>query len=171
MLCRLDDFCLAMIEQPLPPDDLVGHAMVQETMRTPVCLDEGIASPAQAEMALDLHSCKYVNLKPGRVGGLTAAVAIHNACHEHCVPCWVGAMPQSAIGGAVRLRAGRQGQLHLSGRFLSLGSGSCAGSGRTAAAGARYRRHHAGPIMVRGGNRRGAGCGVAGEVQDPACEK
>jgi o-succinylbenzoate synthase len=98
MLCRLDDFCLEMIEQPLPPDDLVGHAMVQETVRTPICLDEGIASPAQAEMALDLHSCKYVNLKPGRVGGLTAAVAIHNACQENSVPCWVGAMPQSAIG-------------------------------------------------------------------------
>ena len=103
MLCRLDDFCLAMIEQPLPPDDLVGHAMVQDMLRTPLCLDESITTPAQADMALDLHSCKWVNLKPGRVGGLTAAVAIHDACHEQCVPCWVGAMPQSAVAARAGL--------------------------------------------------------------------
>ena len=98
MLYRLEDFALAMIEQPLPADDLVGHAMLQESLRTPICLDEGIASVAQAEMAMELRSCKYVNLKPGRVGGLTPAVAIHDLCREHDVACWVGAMPQSAIG-------------------------------------------------------------------------
>jgi len=103
MLCRLDDFCLAMIEQPLAPDDLVGHAMVQETIRTPLCLDESIASTQQADMALELQSAKYINLKPGRVGGLTPAVAIHNACHDRCVPCWVGATPQSAIGARIGL--------------------------------------------------------------------
>ena len=101
MLYRLEDFSLAMIEQPLPADDLVGHAMVQESLRTPICLDEGITSLAQAEMAMELKSCKYVNLKPGRVGGLTPAVAIHDLCHEHCTPCYVGAMPQSAIGGRI----------------------------------------------------------------------
>jgi len=101
MLYRLDDFALAMIEQPLPADDLVGHAMVQESIRTPICLDEGIASPAQAEMALELHSCKYVNLKQGRVGGLTAALTIHDLCHENCTPCWVGAAPQSTIGARI----------------------------------------------------------------------
>ena len=103
MLCRLDDFCLAMIEQPLAPDDLVGHAMVQEAIRTPLCLDESITSPEQADMALELHSAKYVNLKPARVGGLTPAIAIHDACHNECVPCWVGAMPQTAIGSRIGL--------------------------------------------------------------------
>ncbi len=97
MLYRLEDFSLAMIEQPFSADDLVGHAMAQESLRTPICLDEGIASLAQAEMAMELKSCKFVNLKPGRVGGLTTAMAIHDLCHENCTPCWVGAMPQSAI--------------------------------------------------------------------------
>jgi O-succinylbenzoate synthase len=103
MLCRLDDFDLAMIEQPLPPDDLVGHAMVQETVRTAICLDEGVTTPAQAEMALDLKSCRYMNLEPGRVGGLTPAVAIHDACQENHVCCFVGAMPQSAVGARIGL--------------------------------------------------------------------
>jgi len=101
MLYRLEDFMLSMIEQPLAADDLVGHAMVQESLRTPVGLDESVASTAQAEMALELQSCKYVNLKPDRVGGLTAAVAIHDLCHERCVPCFVGAVPQSAVGGRI----------------------------------------------------------------------
>jgi len=103
MFCRLDDFSLAMIEQPLPPDDLVGHAMVQDTIRTPICLDEAITTPAQAEMALELKSCRYVNLKPGRVGGLTPAVAIHDACGRESVVCYVGAVPQSAIGARISL--------------------------------------------------------------------
>ncbi len=103
ILCRLDDFMLAMVEQPLPADDLVGHAMVQDAIRTPVCLDESIATPEQADMALELKSGKYVNLKPGRVGGLTPAVAIHDACHDACTPCWVGAMPGSAIGARAGL--------------------------------------------------------------------
>jgi len=103
MLQRLDDFDLAMIEQPLPPEDLVGHAMVQESLRTPICLDESITTIAQAELALELQSCKYVNINPGRVGGLTPAVAVHDASHQSRVPCFVGAMPQSAIGARIGL--------------------------------------------------------------------
>lgn len=103
MLCRLDDFMLAMIEQPLADDDLVGHAMLQETVRTPICLDEGVSTVAQAEMALELKSCKYMNLKPGRVGGLTPAVAIYDLCRAENVPCWVGAVPQSTIGARISL--------------------------------------------------------------------
>jgi len=101
ILYRLDDFSLAMVEQPLPADDLVGHAMVQEVIRTPLCLDEGIATVQQADMAMDLKSCQYVNIKPGRVGGLTPATAIHDVCQQHNVPCFVGAMPQSAIGSRI----------------------------------------------------------------------
>jgi O-succinylbenzoate synthase len=98
MLFRLEDFMLAMIEQPFAADDLVGHAMAQESLRTSICLDESITTLAQADMAVELKSCKFVNLKPSRVGGLTTAVAIHDLCHENCTPCWVGATPQSTIG-------------------------------------------------------------------------
>lgn len=98
ILHRLDDFMLTMVEQPLAADDLVGHAMVQETIRTPICLDESITTLEQAEMAIELKSAQYVNVKPGRVGGLTPAIQIHDACRDANIPCWVGAMPQSAIG-------------------------------------------------------------------------
>jgi len=97
ILYRLDDFFLAMVEQPLPTDDLVGHAMLQESLRTPICLGRSIRTASHAEMALELHSGKFVNLALGRVGGLTPAVAIHDLCHESCTPCYVGATPQTTV--------------------------------------------------------------------------
>ncbi|MHB1033859.1 MAG: o-succinylbenzoate synthase [Pirellulales bacterium] len=98
---RLEDFRLAMIEQPVGADDLVGHAMLQAQLRTPVCLDESVTSLAEAQLALELQSAKYINVKPGKVGGLTPAVAIHNACREASVGCWVGATPQTGIGARI----------------------------------------------------------------------
>jgi o-succinylbenzoate synthase len=103
MLYRFDDFSLEMVEQPLAAEDLVAHAMLQESLRTPICLDESIVSPFAAEMALDLKSCRYVNLKAGRVGGLTAAMSILDACRAAEVACWGGALAQSAIGARADL--------------------------------------------------------------------
>jgi o-succinylbenzoate synthase len=101
MFFRLDDFQLAMIEQPLAYDDLVDHARLQSMIRTPVCLDESIASVARAEQAIDLGSCRWINIKPGRVGGLTPAVAIHNLCRASGIGCWVGGMLESAVGSRI----------------------------------------------------------------------
>jgi O-succinylbenzoate synthase len=97
---QLDEFHLAMIEQPLAHDDLVDHAQLQAAIRTPVCLDESIVSPRAARQAIALRSCRFVNVKPGRVGGLTQAVAIHNLCQAAGIPCWVGGMLESATGAA-----------------------------------------------------------------------
>jgi O-succinylbenzoate synthase len=96
-LHRLEDFNLSMVVQPLPADDLVGHAMLQEAIDTPIGLDEGIASPEQADMAIELKSCQCIDLQPGRLGGLTPAIAVHDLCQGADMPCWVGATPQSAI--------------------------------------------------------------------------
>ena len=96
----LDELNLAMFEQPLGHDDLVDHAALQQQVRTPICLDESITSVDSARQALQLGSCRYVNVKPGRVGGLTNAVAIHALCRERGVPCWVGGMLESAVGVA-----------------------------------------------------------------------
>jgi len=97
---QIDRFELAMIEQPLQHDDVVDHAQLQRRIRTPLCLDESIVSLDRARQALALGSCRYVNIKPGRVGGLTNAVAIHNLCSHAGIPCWVGGMLESAVGAA-----------------------------------------------------------------------
>lgn len=101
MFCRLGDFGLEMIEQPLGHDDLIDHAQLQEAIPTPICLDESITSVHRAEQALRTRACGWINIKPGRVGGLTNAVAIHNLCQEEGIPCWVGGMLESAVGASI----------------------------------------------------------------------
>lgn len=98
---NLDQYNLEMFEQPLNHDDVVDHATLQSAVSTPICLDESISSLQMAKQALALGSCKYVNIKPGRVGGLTTAIAIHDLCESHGIPCWVGGMLESSTGSAI----------------------------------------------------------------------
>jgi O-succinylbenzoate synthase len=100
MLRQLDQYNLAMIEQPLSHDDLVDHAALQAQITTPVCLDESITSPAKARKAIQLQACRWINIKPGRVGGITPAVQIHDLAKKAGIPCWIGGMLESAVGAS-----------------------------------------------------------------------
>ena len=100
LLAALDEFDLLMIEQPLAHDDLVDHAELQRRLRTPVCLDESVPSLAAARAALALGSGRIINIKPGRVGGLTVARDIHDLCRTRDVPVWCGGMLETGIGRA-----------------------------------------------------------------------
>ncbi|HET9949163.1 MAG TPA: o-succinylbenzoate synthase [Longimicrobiales bacterium] len=102
-LRALDPLGLTMIEQPLAPDDLLGHARLQEQLETPVCLDESIASEQDARLALELGSCRVINLKPGRVGGLGPARRIHDLAGAAGIPLWCGGMLETGIGRAHNL--------------------------------------------------------------------
>lgn len=99
MFQKLDAFNLAMFEQPLGFDDVLDHAELQRNVKTPVCLDETVNSLDRARHAIAQKSCRWVNIKPGRCGGLTNAVKIHNLCEAAGIPCWVGGMLESAVGG------------------------------------------------------------------------
>jgi o-succinylbenzoate synthase len=99
-LCRLDEFDLLLIEQPLPEDDLVGHARLARAAVTPICLDESITSVTVARDAIELGACEIVNIKPGRVGGYLEARQIHDVCLERGVPVWCGGMLETGIGRA-----------------------------------------------------------------------
>jgi O-succinylbenzoate synthase len=103
MFRKLDRYRLAMIEQPLADDglSLVNHADLQAQLETPVCLDESALSLAHVEAAIRLKSCRVVNIKVARVGGLDASRRIQARCAEHGIPCWVGGMLETAIGGAI----------------------------------------------------------------------
>ena len=96
----LDRFGLQMIEQPLDHDDLLDHAELQRALETPICLDESIGGLRAARQALDLGSCRVVNMKVGRVGGLSQALAIHDLCLSRDVPIWCGGMLESGVGRA-----------------------------------------------------------------------
>jgi o-succinylbenzoate synthase len=100
LLKKLDAFGLTMVEQPLAYDDIFDHRKLQAQLATPICLDESIHSPAHAAAAIELGSCRIINIKPGRVGGLEASRRIHDICAEHGVPVWCGGMLETGIGRA-----------------------------------------------------------------------
>jgi len=100
LLRALDDYNLLLIEQPLGHDDIYEHSKVQRELRTPICLDESIRSVADARAALELGSCRIINIKPGRVGGFTESKRIHDWCASRSVPVWCGGMLESGIGRA-----------------------------------------------------------------------
>ena len=100
LLQRIDEFGLHYIEQPLHWDDLVEHAQLARQLRTEICLDETLTSPARVKAALDLGACSVVNVKVGRVGGLQAVRDIHDLCVQRNVPMWCGGMLETGIGRA-----------------------------------------------------------------------
>ncbi|NUT35904.1 MAG: o-succinylbenzoate synthase [Hamadaea sp.] len=102
-LARLDPFDLLLIEQPLPEDDVRGHAALARQLRTPVCLDESITSARAAADAIALGACAIVNIKPGRVGGYLEARRIHDVCAANGVPVWAGGMLETGLGRAANV--------------------------------------------------------------------
>jgi o-succinylbenzoate synthase len=102
-LAQLDPFGLTMIEQPLSYSDIVQHAQLQRRLATPLCLDESIHTLDDACAALDLGSCRIINIKQGRVGGLLESVRIAAACAERNAPAWSGGMDETGIGRAVNI--------------------------------------------------------------------
>ncbi len=99
-LKKLDTFDLLMIEQPLAWDDVVRHATLQKELTTPICLDESITGIEKAEDMINLGSGKIINIKPGRLGGFTPSLAVHDLCHKHGIPVWCGGMLESGVGRA-----------------------------------------------------------------------
>ncbi len=99
-LRALDPFKLLMIEQPLWYDDFYFHTRLQQQLETAICLDEAIRGERDARAALELGACRIVNIKIGRVGGFTEAIAIHNAAQAAGAPVWCGGMLEAGIGRA-----------------------------------------------------------------------
>jgi O-succinylbenzoate synthase len=97
-LVEFDAFDLLMIEQPLWHDDFYYHSMLQKRLQTAICLDESIRNRRDALAAIEMESCKIINIKLGRVGGFSEAIAVHNAAQERGIPVWCGGMLEAGIG-------------------------------------------------------------------------
>ena len=97
-LAGFDDFHMLMVEQPLWADDFYFHSLLQKRMETAICLDESIRNRRDALAAIDMESCRIINIKLGRVGGFSEAIAIHNAAQQRGIPVWCGGMLETGIG-------------------------------------------------------------------------
>jgi O-succinylbenzoate synthase len=97
-IAEWDKFNLLMIEQPLWYDDFYFHSMLQKRIDTPICLDESIRNRRDALAAIAMESCRIINIKVGRVGGFSEAIAVHNIAEERGIPVWCGGMLETGIG-------------------------------------------------------------------------
>jgi len=97
---KMDDYNLLLIEQPLGYEDIFDHSKLQRELKTPICLDESIHSMDDTRAAIELDSCRIINIKPGRVGGFTESKRIHDYCASMKIPVWHGGMLESGIGRA-----------------------------------------------------------------------
>ena len=102
-LRQLDAFDLTMVGQPLSYSDIVEHATLQRGMRTAICLDESIHGVADAAAAISIGTCRVINVKQGRVGGLLESMRIARHCDQHDVSVWSGGMDETGIGRAVNI--------------------------------------------------------------------
>jgi O-succinylbenzoate synthase len=103
ILKPLDKLNLLLIEQPLFEDDIWDHHKLQAQFETPICLDESIVSPRHARYAIEMNACHVINIKAGRLGGLSQAVVVHDLCKEVSMPVWCGGMLETGIGRASNL--------------------------------------------------------------------
>lgn len=99
----LDKLNLLLIEQPLFEDDIWDHHKFQEQFETPVCLDESIITPRHARYAIEMKACKIINIKAGRLGGLSQGIMVHDLCQQNNMPVWCGGMLETGIGRASNL--------------------------------------------------------------------
>jgi O-succinylbenzoate synthase len=136
-LALLDPFDLLLIEQPLPEEQLLAHAALAKSVRTPICLDESITSVQAAADAIELGACRIINIKPGRVGGYLEARRIHDLCAERGVPVWMGGMLETGIG-----RAGNVAMAAMPNFTLP---------GDTSASGRYYHRDITAPFVLHDG--------------------
>lgn len=99
----LDELNLLLIEQPLFEDDIWDHHKFQAKFKTPVCLDESIVSPRHARYAIEMNACKIINIKAGRLGGLSQGIQVHDLAQQNNMPVWCGGMLETGIGRASNL--------------------------------------------------------------------
>ncbi len=104
-LRRLDEAGLLYIEQPLPPDELVGHAHLVDEMKTPICLDETLKDSRAARQIVELGGPRVWNIKVHRLGGLSEVGRVYAIAGDYGAEMWAGTMPESGIGSQAALAA------------------------------------------------------------------
>ena len=102
-LRQLDEAGLLYIEQPLAPEELLGHVRLSQTLRTPVCVDETLHGESSACQLVELDGPRVWNVKVHRMGGLTEVCRVVRLGREHGVRLWAGTMPESGLGSQAAL--------------------------------------------------------------------
>ncbi|MFK7907749.1 MAG: o-succinylbenzoate synthase [Chitinophagales bacterium] len=94
-----------VIEQPFSPSRFdVYLAAKKRFPNLKVCFDEEVKSIGDLIKLHQLGAMDELNLKVGRVGGISNSIEILQYCHQHEIPCWIGGMFETGIGRLLNLQ-------------------------------------------------------------------
>ena len=81
------DLGIAWFEEPLPADDITGHARLAASTPVPIAVGESLYSPSQFAAYIQQGACSIVQVDVARVGGITPWLKVaHLAeCHNLAV--------------------------------------------------------------------------------------
>jgi L-alanine-DL-glutamate epimerase-like enolase superfamily enzyme len=128
---RYAELGIAWFEEPLPAEDIAGHARLAATSELPIAVGESLYSPGQFAAYVQAQACHIVQVDVARVGGITPwlkvahlaeahdlAVCPHFLMELHASLCaavpnaaWVEYIPQLDAIATSRLRI-EQGRAH-----------------------------------------------------------
>jgi len=98
----------AYIEQPTPPNRFDTCLRAKELFPDiKICFDEEAKNLGDLMKLHSLNMLDEVNLKIGRVGGITNSIEIINYCFENNIRCWIGGMFETGIGRLQNLELAR----------------------------------------------------------------
>ena len=106
MIRAMEPHDLELVEQPLPPYDLVGMAEVRRNIGVPLMADESIRNPRSAMDVIRAGAADIANVYVTEAGGLLNATRIFAMCEAASIPCMIGSMPEFGIGTAAQIHLG-----------------------------------------------------------------
>ena len=95
----VDTLGLEYLEQPLPADDLTGHAILRERVATPICLDESAMTLTGVIAVLEHGAADIVSLKPG-ILGVSGLIKVAVQAEAAGVAVKIGGLVETSVGRA-----------------------------------------------------------------------
>lgn len=106
MIRRLDEYRILSVEQPLPPDNLEGLALVRRAATVPVMVDESVWSPQDAWRVVQADAADIINVYVAETGGLYPSLKIFHLADLAGIECCIGSMPEFGLGTAAQAHLG-----------------------------------------------------------------
>ncbi|WP_112312601.1 mandelate racemase/muconate lactonizing enzyme family protein [Pseudogemmobacter bohemicus] len=79
----LERLNIAWFEEPLPADDIAGHARLTRQSRVPIAVGESMYSPGQFADYIQAGACGIVQADVARIGGITPWLKVAHMAEAH----------------------------------------------------------------------------------------
>lgn len=92
---------IAWFEEPLPADDLTGHARLAAASEVPIAVGESLYSPGQFADYIRAGAASIIQVDVARVGGITPWLKVAHmaeACNLHVAPHFLMELQVSLVG-------------------------------------------------------------------------